>query len=163
MWERSGCNAWNAWWINTWRTKHITAAHLEQRSLLSDEGFCGLRISNQSFFFFFFAKAIWTAWQTLRFYFNLSLWFTCTFVAARQWRQAEQAEKHLNKMKHVKNVVWTAEKQSHGQRRLSACYFSPVLPQSSQSVKPGGRQGRHAFILDQHAMMLFFQLHYLCL
>lgn len=78
------------------------------------------------------------------------------FVAVRQWRQAEQAEEHLNKMKHAKNVAWTAEKQSHGQRRLSTWRFSPVLPQSFQSVKPGGRQGRHAFILDQHAMMLFF-------
>lgn len=29
--------------------------------------------------------------------------------------------------------------------------FKPVLPQSSQSVKPGGRQERHAFMLDQHA------------
>lgn len=115
--------------------------------------------------FFFSAKSIWTARQdfnsfisptNLFVFVGLCWWFTCTFVAARQRRQAEQAENHLNKMKHAKNVAWTVEKQSRGQRRFSTCCFSPVLPQSSQSVKPGGRQGRHAFILDQHAMMLFF-------
>lgn len=141
VWERSGCNAWNAWRINTWSTKHITAAHLELGSLLSDEGFCGLpRFESliKVFFFFFLAHAARQDFYSFLFthksicFVGLCLWLLVPFVAVRQRRKAEQAEKHLNKTKHVKNVV---EKERHGQRRLSTCYFSPVLPQSSQSVK----------------------------
>lgn len=49
------------------------------------------------------------------------------FVAVRQRRKAEQAEKHLNKMKHAKNVVWTEEKESRGQK-IEHMLFLPSPP-----------------------------------
>lgn len=61
-----------------------------------------------------------------------------------------------------KSSVYCREKAAWTEK-IEHMFPQPVLPQSPQSVKPGGRQERHAFILAQHAMMLFFQLHVLCL
>lgn len=50
-----------------------------------------------------------------------------TFVAVRQRRKAEQAEKHLNKTKHAKNAVWTAEKQPWTEK-IERMLFQPSPP-----------------------------------
>lgn len=75
----------------------------------------------------------------------------------RQKRDGAPAEPLEKKRSIQKNLV---QREREGERECvdredGTRFFSWSFPQSSRSLKPGGRQERHAFILEQHAMMHF--------